>query len=113
MESKDFQTDIYGTFAYNLISNIFLLGAIAILASIAVIATCIVILAIGNTWNNIKRKLFNLNQQRKYNHNHNLTEIVYYYTRDDKGKSGPLGETGRQGISGSEYKGCPDCNIII
>lgn len=39
--------------------------------------------------------------------------VVYYYTRDDTGKSGPLGETGRQGIYGAANSTCPDCNIVI
>ena len=76
MESEEFHTNPYATFAYNFISNIFLLGAISILSSIAVIAICMVIVAIENAWKNIKNKLFNFNKQRKYNNN--PTEIVYY-----------------------------------
>lgn len=76
IELDEYHANPYGVFLYNLVSNIILLGAISITASIALIAICIVIVAIGNTWNKIKNKISYYHRQRQYKRN--PTEIVYY-----------------------------------
>ena len=38
---------------------------------------------------------------------------VYYYTHDDTGKMGAVGNTGRRGVSGPLSANCLDCSISV
>ena len=66
----------FANLLYNILYYPVVLGVIAILANIAIIAICMVIVAIGQCWKNIKYKARNRELQRKYENN--PTEIIYY-----------------------------------